>query len=120
PFFPKKPGTLAVKDLSFSIERGKTLGLVGESGSGKSTVASVISGIISPGSGNIVFDGMPLDRAAPQRPADLRRRIQMVFQDPLSSLNPKLSVGRILMRPLRFFFGMSQEEARKEAAQLLE
>ncbi|MFB9794229.1 dipeptide ABC transporter ATP-binding protein [Shinella granuli] len=120
PFSPKKPGTLAVQDLSFSINRGRTLGLVGESGSGKSTVASVISGIIPPGSGKIAFDGVPLNRAAPERPADLRRRIQMVFQDPLSSLNPRLSIGRILMRPLRVFFAMGHEEARQEAARLLE
>ncbi len=120
PFFPRRKGVLAVRDLSFSIRAGRTLGLVGESGSGKSTVAAVISGLLPPGGGTLRFCGTPLRAAASRRSTDLRRRIQMVFQDPLSSLNPRLSVGRILMRPLRIFFGMNPIDARAEAGRLLE
>ncbi|MCC5985666.1 MAG: ABC transporter ATP-binding protein [Rhodobacteraceae bacterium] len=120
PFLPRRKGVLAVRDLSFDIHAGRTLGLVGESGSGKSTVAAVISGLLPPGGGIVRFCGTPLRAAASRRSADLRRRIQMVFQDPLSSLNPRLSVGRILMRPLRIFFGMNPIEARAEAGRLLE
>jgi peptide/nickel transport system ATP-binding protein len=91
----------AVDGVSFAIARGRTFSLVGESGSGKSTVARLIVGLFEPSRGTIAFDGQDfadLSRAA-QRP--LRQRMQMIFQDPYASLNPRWRVGAIIAEPLR-------------------
>ncbi|MGE0719963.1 MAG: dipeptide ABC transporter ATP-binding protein [Alphaproteobacteria bacterium] len=114
-----RPGHVAVSGLSFDLAPGETLGLVGESGSGKSTVANMVAGLLTPTEGEIRFDGQRLAGPAASRPADLKRRIQIVFQDPLSSLNPRQRVGTILMRPLQVFFGMTGAAARARAAELL-
>ena len=110
----------ALDDVSFTLSRGETLGVVGESGSGKSTLASLIVGAISGHSGRIELnDGALLDGLARTRTKDHRRRVQMVFQDPLSSLNPAHTVEEILTRPLRLYFGKTAADARKGAASLL-
>jgi len=87
----------AVDDVSFSIRKGETLGLVGESGCGKSTVARMIVGLYAPSRGRIVFDGADLADAAS---APLRRRMQMIFQDPYASLNPRWRVRAIVAEPI--------------------
>lgn len=110
---------LALDDVSFDIRRGETLGLVGESGSGKSTAAALLAGLHEASGGRILFDGAPLPLNARQRSVALRRRIQIVFQDPLSSLNPRQRVGAILMRPLQMFFGMAPAAARTRALALM-
>ena len=110
----------AVDDVSFAIESGEVLALVGESGSGKSTVANVICGLLTPTSGDVVFDGRPINLSARHRPADLKRRIQIIFQDPLSSLNPRRRIESILARPLEMFFGLKGKRARDRAVELLE
>jgi peptide/nickel transport system ATP-binding protein len=110
----------AVDDVSFAIESGEVLGLVGESGSGKSTVANVICGLLTPTSGDVVFDGRPINLSARHRPADLKRRIQIIFQDPLSSLNPRRRIESILARPLEMFFGLKGKRVRDRAVELLE
>ena len=79
----------AVDGVSFSINRGETLSLVGESGCGKSTVARLICGLYAPSGGRIVFDGRDLGTADPREMLTLRRRFQMIFQDPYASLNPR-------------------------------
>ncbi len=89
----------AVDDVSFTIARGETLGLVGESGCGKSTIARLLVGLHAPTSGAILFDGEPVARFA--RSPAMRRRAQMIFQDPYASLNPRWRVGRIVAEPLR-------------------
>ena len=92
----------AVDGVSFSIRRGQTLALVGESGCGKSTVARLLLGLVAPDAGRITFDGQ--DVPATLRSAQglaLRRRMQMIFQDPYASLNPRWTVGRIVAEPLR-------------------
>lgn len=109
----------AVNDVSFSVRKGETVGLVGESGSGKSTIASILVGLMAPTSGQVTFDGQPIDTEDRKRTPDLRRRIQMVFQNPLSSLNPRQRVENILTRPLQVFFGMTGRAARDRAAELL-
>ena len=99
----------AVDDVSFSIERGKTYALVGESGSGKSTIALIAVGLLRPSSGHILIDGHNLyDRSRSEAEhRRIRQRLQMVFQSPYASLNPRWRVGSILAEPLRVF-GLTQ------------
>jgi len=89
----------AVDDVAFTIARGTTLALVGESGCGKSTVARLLVGLYTPTRGRVVFDG--LDTAGKGRPTSVRRRMQMIFQDPYASLNPRWKVQDIVAEPLR-------------------
>ena len=102
----------AVADVSFDIRRGTTFGLVGESGSGKSTVARMIAGLITPTSGHIRIDG--IDRADPQGAQQLRRRVQMIFQDPYASLNPRWRVDQIIAEPVRAL-GLAQSADEQQA-----
>jgi peptide/nickel transport system ATP-binding protein len=91
----------AVKDLSFQIKRGTTLGLVGESGSGKSTVAATLTGLIKPDAGGAELDGVDVFGVRGAQEKALRRRISLVFQDPYSSLNPRTRAGTAIAEPLR-------------------
>ena len=118
-FGRRKRGAAALNNVNLSITRGHTLGVVGESGSGKSTLAALVSGLISGHDGQIMVDGEPLVGVARHRRKDLRRRIQMVFQDPLSSLNPMHTVADILVRPMRLYFGLTQWDAQSRAVALL-
>lgn len=110
----------AVDNVSFDLEHSETIGLVGESGSGKSTIANIICGLLTPTTGNIIFDNQPINTPAEKRSLDLRRRIQIIFQDPLSSLNPRHRIETILTRPLKIFFGFKGQAARDRAVELLE
>ena len=118
-FNPQKE-QLAVDDVSFELRRGETLGLVGESGSGKSTIANVVVGLLAPTAGVVTFDGAPINMIDKYRSGELRRQVQIVFQDPLSSLNPRRRIESILTRPLQIFFGISGRAARDRAVELLE
>jgi peptide/nickel transport system ATP-binding protein len=109
-WFPIKSGVLldrhvgdvrAVDDVTFSIRRGETLGLVGESGCGKSTVGRALLRLYRPTAGRIVFDGDDITNLGEGDLRPLRRRMQMIFQDPFASLNPRHSVGRLVGEPLR-------------------
>jgi peptide/nickel transport system ATP-binding protein len=109
-YFPIKSGIVldrhvgdirAVDGISLSIHRGETVGLVGESGCGKSTVGRTILRLYKPTSGRIIFDGRDISNLSENELRPLRRRMQMVFQDPFASLNPRHSVGRIVGEPLR-------------------
>jgi len=91
----------AVDGVSFSIERGKTLALVGESGCGKSTVARLLVGLYGPTRGNVKFDGIDAMSLDPAQTRTLRRRMQMIFQDPYASLNPRWKVLDIVAEPIR-------------------
>ena len=91
----------AVCGVSFAIEAGKTLGLVGESGSGKSTIARTLIGLKAPASGSIRFDGAEISKASARDWARLRRDIAMMWQDPVGSLSPRLTVASLLAEPLR-------------------
>ncbi|MCP8938847.1 ATP-binding cassette domain-containing protein [Alsobacter sp. SYSU M60028] len=94
----------AVDGVSFEIRRGETFALVGESGSGKSTVARMVVGLLPPSAGEVVIDGVSMtDRKDAARRARLRRRIQMIFQDPYASLDPRWRVGDIVAEPIRAF-----------------
>jgi peptide/nickel transport system ATP-binding protein len=101
-YFPTKKGIIkAVDDVDFEMKKGEVLGVVGESGSGKTTLGNMIMGIYPPTSGNIEFRGIPLPRSAKDRPVRLKRDIQMVFQNPASSLNPRRTVKQALEVPLK-------------------
>jgi peptide/nickel transport system ATP-binding protein len=91
----------AVDGVSFTIDRGETLSLVGESGCGKSTVARLICGLYTPSRGSIRFDGTDMVDADADNVQQLRKRFQMIFQDPYASLNPRWRVGKIIAEPLR-------------------
>ena len=94
----------AVDGVSFDIRKGETFALVGESGSGKSTVARMVVGLLNPSGGTVSIDGVSMfDARAAQERQRLRRRMQMIFQDPYASLNPRWRVGRIIAEPIRAF-----------------
>ncbi|MCP5556254.1 MAG: ATP-binding cassette domain-containing protein [Verrucomicrobiaceae bacterium] len=95
-FYRTKATVKAVDGVSFSLEPGETLGLVGESGCGKSTVAKSVVRLLKPTDGNIVFEGHDITRSSAGKLRKLRREMQMVFQDPTESLNPRHTVGQIL------------------------
>ena len=110
----RKPKMLlkAVNGVSFDIERGKTLALVGESGCGKSTVARLLVGLYEPTRGGFQFDGEDAHAAFKTKEGSkLRRRVQMVFQDPYASLNPRWTVGDIIAEPLREHEILSEDSA---------
>jgi peptide/nickel transport system ATP-binding protein len=111
----------AVSGVSFSIGRQETLALVGESGSGKSTVARMIVGLLEPTGGNVTIDGIDMWAAARQRERQrLRRRLQMIFQDPFASLNPRWRVQRIVADPIRAFgLAKDRQEIEHRVGELL-
>ena len=109
----------AVDGVSLSIRRGETVGLVGESGSGKSTVARAVLRLLEPTSGRIRFDGVDITRTREAELRPLRRRMQMIFQDPYASLNPRHSVGRIVAEPLRAHGLAGRVDAGRQAVELL-
>jgi ABC-type glutathione transport system ATPase component len=101
-----------VDDVSFNIRRGETMGLVGESGSGKSTVARMLLRLIEPTAGMVRYGGIELLTASPRDMRRMRRRMQIVFQDPYAALNPRMNVREILAEP--FAIHREQDSATKE------
>ncbi len=127
-YFPIRSGILqrkvgdvkAVDDVSFDIRPGETLGMVGESGCGKTTVGRTILRIYHPTSGEIYFDGTPLSSLKNSHLRQMRRRMQMVFQDPFASLNPRLTAGDIVGEPLDIHALARGAEKQKRVAELFE
>ena len=110
----------AVDGVSFAIRKGETLGLVGESGSGKSTVGKVVLRLLDATRGSVTLNGEDITRASGESLRNARQTMQMVFQDPYASLNPRLSAGATIMEPLENFRDMTREQRRREAGDLLE
>jgi ABC-type oligopeptide transport system ATPase subunit len=119
-FRKSKDVVQAVSDVSFEVHRGEILGLVGESGSGKSTLARCITRLHEPTSGRVIFDGHDISNANPAQLRPFRRRIQMVFQDPYSSLNPRRRVGSIIGDPFEIHAIASGKDLRRKVQELME
>ena len=118
-FKTHKGNVHAVDNVSFTLERGKTLGIVGESGCGKSTTARTIIKLIEPKSGKIVFDGRDITRLKPQEMRPIRREMQMIFQDPYASLNPRMTVSDIIGEPLDIYHLYEGKERQERIYELL-
>src|SRR5437660_1000274 len=126
-YFPIRKGLLqrevarvhAVDDVTFAVREGETLGLVGESGCGKSTLGRTIVRLLEPTDGAVIFEGRDISSLGTRALRPLRRRMQMVFQDPYASLNPRKRVGSIIDTPLKIH-GVPKSERRQRVQELLE
>ncbi|HEU5216179.1 MAG TPA: dipeptide ABC transporter ATP-binding protein [Gaiellaceae bacterium] len=127
-YFPIRKGVLqrevaavhAVDDVTFAVRKGETLGLVGESGCGKSTLGRTIVRLLEPTDGEIVFEGTPIGHLGARRLRPLRSKMQMVFQDPYASLNPRKRVGTIVSDPMRIHDLGSRADQKRRVGEILE
>lgn len=110
----------AVKEVSFELKRGEVLGLAGESGCGKSTLGRSLMGLLPIQSGKIIFDGLDLAHLDKKEWKGVRKNIQMIFQDPYSSLNPRMTIGDLLTEPMKVHSIVANDALRKEAERLLQ
>ncbi|MBY3107827.1 ABC transporter ATP-binding protein [Rhizobium laguerreae] len=113
-------GFKVLHDVTLHVPKGQTLAVVGESGSGKSTLARVITGLLPPSSGRIVFDGKPLMPSLKSRPNDDLRRIQLIYQMADTAMNPRQTVRDIIGRPLTFYYGLRGAEKTARVKELLD
>jgi len=118
-FLGKVAEVKAVDGISFDLVQGETLGMVGESGCGKTTLAKCVAGLVSPNAGKMDFIGIDIARVVEQRPFELLKELQMIFQNPDSTLNPRRSVGEAIARPLQLFGTVPPPEIRNEVVRLL-
>lgn len=114
--YQTKYGEKRIGEITFTLEKGKTLGVVGQSGSGKTTLAKMIVGLEQPTSGKILLEGAELEKT---RSKSTRKAIQYIFQEPFSSLNPSLTVKKILSEPLQLYFNLSKKEIATRVGELL-
>lgn len=122
-FGPRRQPIRALDGVSFAVERGECLGIVGESGSGKTTLTRLILALERPTSGRIVFEGEDIHALSPRALQAVRARIRIVFQDPMASLNPRMSIRDIICEPMevhRATLGLSSRQMTDRAAELLE
>jgi oligopeptide transport system ATP-binding protein len=127
-YFPIRKGVLqrevgrvhAVDDVSFAVREGETLGLVGESGCGKSTLGRTLVRLLEPTDGEIIFQGKPIQSLGTRSLRPLRREMQMVFQDPYASLNPRKRVGTIVSDPMRIHNLGSRDDQKRRVGEILE
>lgn len=114
-YFKTRSGMLhAVDDVSFTLSAGKTLGIVGESGCGKSTLGRVILHLLEPTDGHVIFDGEDITNPSAKRLKELRTSMQMIFQDPYSSINPRMTVSEIIREPMEIYNLYENRQGREE------
>ena len=119
--FQRKVGAVqAVDGVSFSVKRGETLGLVGESGCGKSTTGRAILQLYKPTDGNVIFNGSDLTTLDSTQMRKMRRHLQMIFQDPYASLNPRMTVGNIVSEPMQIHKLVAKNERTQRVQELLQ
>ncbi|MCI0996373.1 ABC transporter ATP-binding protein [Pseudomonas sp. ICMP22404] len=114
------PMIRVLEDIDLTVRRGQAIGVIGESGSGKSTLARVVAGLLPPALGGLTFDGQPLGGSLSERTDEQFRRIQMVFQNADTALNPMHSISTILSRPLKMYFGLKGAALRERIGELLD
>jgi oligopeptide transport system ATP-binding protein len=119
-FFKPPLGLKAVNDVTFSVREGETLGIVGESGCGKSTLGRSILRLIEPTAGNVVWRGKDLSSLSREEMRQARRHMQIIFQDPVASLDPRMTVGQIIGEPLDVFEpGLSRQDRTERIAEMM-
>ena len=116
-FGPPKAHVHAVRSVTLDVQQGETLGIVGESGCGKSTLARMLVGLIRPSAGRIEIEGADLNAADP---AEFGRRIQYVFQDPISSLNPRKTIRQVMEAPLRHLHGLDRPQRERRMIEIFD
>ncbi len=114
------PAIRVLEDIDLTVRRGQAIGVIGESGSGKSTLARVVAGLLTPALGGLTFDGQPLGGSLSERTPEQFRRIQMVFQNADTALNPMHSVATIISRPLKMYFGLKGQALQARIGELLD
>ncbi|WP_423799946.1 ABC transporter ATP-binding protein [Neobacillus sp. SAB-20_R2A] len=119
-FGQKKSYVRAVDGVSLSIQKGETMGLVGESGCGKSTTGRMIMRLLAPTEGEIWFNGKDISKLNDKQLRDTRKELQMIFQDPYASLNPRMNIGEIIAEPLIIHDTMTKKERERRVHELLE
>ena len=126
-YFPVQAGVFgknngyvkAVDDVSFNIIKGETLGLVGESGCGKSTTGKMLVNLLAPTSGQVIFEGKDIASLSKKEQKNMRKNIQIIFQDPYSSLNPRMNIGDIIAEPMRINKIVEKAQIEKRVLELL-
>ncbi|MEO9274406.1 ABC transporter ATP-binding protein [Marinomonas sp. 5E14-1] len=118
--WPKKVPLKAVDGISFELRKGETLGIVGESGCGKSTLARSVLQLIPPSAGSVCWLGKPLNGLKKEELKDKRKDLQIVFQDPLASLDPRMTIADSIMEPLQTFSSLSRSEMKEEVLKMMD
>jgi peptide/nickel transport system ATP-binding protein len=113
------PAVKAVDDVSFSIKRGEVFGLAGESGSGKSTTGRLVLNLLTPTEGHVFFDGQDLQSLSAEEMRKLRSRMQIIFQDPMASLNPRMTIGEAIGHPVKIHMTSNPQEQRRLVMEIL-
>lgn len=118
--FGKKPVLKAVDDISLFVYKGETLGIVGESGSGKSTLGRTILKLVEPTEGEIIFEGQSIEKRKGNKLQEIRNQMQMIFQDPIGSLNPRMRIEKIIEEPIKMHTNLSKIERKARVRELIE
>ncbi|MBR3120619.1 dipeptide ABC transporter ATP-binding protein [Oceanobacillus profundus] len=116
----KKPVLKAVDDISLTVYKGETLGIVGESGSGKSTFGRTILRLVEPTEGEIIFEGQHIENLKPKELQVIRNQMQVIFQDPFGSLNPRMRIEEIIEEPIKMHTRLSKSERKSRIKELIE
>jgi len=119
-FSRETPEVKAVDDVTFALQKGDVFGLVGESGSGKTTTGRITAGLLRPSTGKVLIDGTDIYALHSSELRRFRKKMQLVYQDPLSSLNPKMTIGNAIAEPLRYLSDMNASQRRDSVLKLLD